>query len=48
MSAHHDHELANRLESIAFGHKLDTLAEPHVKMSRLATEPLSNYTEALL
>jgi superfamily II DNA or RNA helicase len=41
-------EALNRLESIAFEHKLDALAERHVEMSKLATEPLIICTEALL
>lgn len=48
MSAHRNHKLAIRLESIAFEHKLDALAERHVELSRLATEPLIVCTEALL
>ena len=41
-------EALNRLESIAFEHKLDALAERHVEMSKLATEPLIICTEALV
>ena len=41
-------EAITRLESLAFEHKLDVLAERHVEMSRLAVEPLIICTEALL
>ncbi|MCS7338583.1 MAG: helicase-related protein, partial [Verrucomicrobiae bacterium] len=41
-------EIINRLESIAFEHKLDALAERHVETAKLATEPVIICTEALV
>jgi len=41
-------EAINCLESIAFEHKLDVLAERQVEISRLATEPIIICTEALV
>jgi hypothetical protein len=41
-------EAIKRLESIAFEHKLDVLAERQVESSKLATEPTIICTEALL
>jgi len=41
-------EAINRLESIAFEHKLDVLAERHVEISKLAVEPVIICTEALV
>jgi superfamily II DNA/RNA helicase len=41
-------EAVNRLEAIAFEFKLDVLAERHVEISKLATEPIIICTEALL
>jgi hypothetical protein len=41
-------ETITRLESLAFEHKLDVLAERHVQTSKLASEPVIICTEALL
>ena len=41
-------EAINRLESVAFEFKLDVLAERHVEISKLATEPVIICTEALV
>ncbi len=41
-------EAIKRLESIAFEYKLDVLAERHVEISKLATEPIIICTEALV
>jgi len=41
-------EAINRLESLAFEHKLDVLAEHQVEISKLSTDPAIICTEALL
>jgi superfamily II DNA or RNA helicase len=41
-------EAVSRLESLAFEHKLDVLAERHAEVAKLATEPAIICTEALV